>query len=110
MSVRIRIIDPRRTFVAEVSSSNTDSKLARIWVAIHPRQRDWGTVFCDALNLLMETANIDQHGVDFAKGAGHIVWRRIAFWTIIRVNMSVFSKKKRRLIADALLKSARYTD
>jgi len=110
MTVRIRIIDLRRTFVVRVYSRRTDRRSRQIWLAIHPQERDWAAVFCNALDLLMETSNVDPHGISFAEGAGQIAWRRTAFWTIIGLNMSAFSMKKRQLIAAALLKSARYSD
>jgi hypothetical protein len=110
MSIRIRIIDPRRTFVLKVWSRDTDLRLRQIWIAIHPRERDWAVVFCSAFDLLMETAKIDRQRISFAEGAGQIAWQRTSFWTIIRLDMSVFSEKKRHLLAAALLKSARYSD
>ena len=110
MSIRIRIIDRRRTFVARVYSRDTDRSSRHIWFAIHPRERDWAVVFCNALDLLMETSKVDGQRISFAEGAGQIAWQRTAFWTIIRLDMSAFSKNKRLLIAAALLKSARYSD
>jgi hypothetical protein len=110
MSVRIQIIDPRRTFAVQVYSRNTERRSRHIWVAIHPQGRDWASVFCNALNLLMEASNVDQQRISFSEGAGQIAWRRAAFWTIIRLDMITFSRKKRQLIASGLLHSARYTD
>jgi hypothetical protein len=110
MSIRIRIIDLRRTFVVQVCSRDTDRWSRQICIAIHAQERDWAAVFCNALGLLMETPRVDRGGISFAEGAGQIAWQRTAFWTIIRLNTSVFSKKKRQLIAGALLKSARYSD
>jgi hypothetical protein len=110
MSIRIRIIDPRRTFIARVYSRDTDRSSRQIWFAIHPRERDWALVFCNALDLLMETSKVDRQRISFAEGAGQIAWQRTAFWTIIRLDMSAFSEKKRHLLAAALLKSARYSD
>jgi hypothetical protein len=110
MSIRIRIIDLRRTFVLRVRSRDTDRSLRQIWIAIHPRERDWAVVFGNAFDLLMETSQVDRQRISFADGAGRVAWQRTAFWTIIRLDMSAFSKNKRRLIAAALLKSARYSD
>jgi hypothetical protein len=110
MSIRIRIIDLRRTFVVSGYSRDTDRRSRQIWIAIHPQERDWSAVFCNALDLLMETSKVDRQRISFAGGAGQIAWQRTAFWTIIRLDMSAFSKKKRHLIAAALLKSARYSD
>ena len=110
MSIRIRIIDRRRTFVARVYSRDTDRSSRHIWFAIHPRERAWAVVFCNALDLLMETSKVDRQRISFAEGAGQIAWQRTAFWTIIRLDMSAFSQNKRLLIAAALLKSARYSD
>ena len=110
MSIRIRIIDLRRTFVVRGYSRDTDRRSRQIWMAIHPQERDWAAVFCNALDLLMETCKVDRQGISFAEGAGQIAWQRTAFWTIIRLDMSAFSKKKRHLISAALLKSARYSD
>jgi hypothetical protein len=110
MSIRLRIIDVRRTFVARLWSRDTDRGLRQIWIAIHPRERDWAVVFCNALDLLMETATLDRQRISFAEGAGQIAWQRTAFWTIIHLDMSAFSEKKRHLLAAALLKSARYSD
>jgi len=110
MSIRIRIIDLRRTFVLQVWSRDTDRRLRQIWIAIRTRERDWAVVFCNALDLLMDTSKVDRQRISFAEGDGQIAWQRTAFWTIIRLDMSAFSKKKRRLLAAALLKSARYSD
>ena len=110
MSIRIRIIDLRRTFVVRAYSRSTNRSSMHIWVAIHPRERDWAAVFQNALDLLMETSSLGQQRIDFAQGSGQITWRRTAFWTIIRLNVMAFSKKKRQLIGAALLKSARYAD
>ena len=110
MSIRIRIIDLRRTFIAHVYARDTDRRSRQIWIAIHPRERDWAVVFCNALDLLMETSKVDRQRISFAEGAGQIAWQRTAFWTIIRLDMSAFSETKRHLLATALLKSARYFD
>jgi|SRR5580698_880652 hypothetical protein len=110
MSIRIRIIDPRRTFIARVYSRDSDRSSRHLWIAIHPRERDWAAVFRNALDLLMEISQVQRQQVTFADGAGHIAWQRTSFWTIIRLDMSAFSKKKRRLLAAALLKSARYSN
>jgi hypothetical protein len=110
MSIRIRIIDLRRTFVLNVWSRDTDLRSRQIWIAIHPRERDWAVVFCNALDLLMETVKVDRQRIRFAEGAGLIAWQRKAFSTIICLEISAFSEKKRHLLAAALLKSARYSD
>ena len=110
MSIRIRIIDLRRTFVARLYSRDGDRSSRQIWIAIHPRERDWAAMFCAALDLLMETSKLDRQRISFAEDAGRIAWQRTAFWTIIRLDMSAFSKNKRLLIAAALLKSSRYSD
>jgi len=110
MSIRIRIIDLRRTFIARVYSRDSDRRSRQVWLAIHPQERDWAAVFRNALDLLMETSQVERQQIIFAEGAGHIAWQRTAFWTIIRLHMSAFSEKKRRLIAAALLKSARYSN
>jgi len=110
MSIRIRFIDPRRTFIARVYSRDSDRSSRHLWIAIHPRERDWAAVFRNALDLLMEISQVQRQQVTFADGAGHIAWQRTSFWTIIRLDMSAFSKKKRRLLAAALLKSARYSN
>ena len=110
MSIRIRIIDPRRTFIARVYSRDSDLSSRHLWIAIHPRERDWAVVFCNALDLLMEAARLDRQRISFAEGAGQIAWQRTALWTIIHLDMTAFSEKKRHLLAAALLKSARYSD
>jgi hypothetical protein len=110
MSIRIRIIDLRRTFVLRVWSRDTDLSSRQIWIAVHPRERDWVVVFCNALDLLMATSQANRQRISFAEGAGQIAWQRTAFWTIIHLDVSAFSEKKRHLLAAALLKSARYSD
>jgi hypothetical protein len=110
MSIRIRIIDLRRTFIARVQSRDTDHSSRQIWIAIHPREHDWAAVFSNALDLLMETSQVEPQQISFAEGAGHITWQRTAFWTIIRLDIRAFSEKKRHLLAAALLKSARYSN
>jgi hypothetical protein len=110
MSIRIRIIDLRRTFVLRVWSRDTDLSSRQIWIAVHPRERDWVVVFCNALDLLMVTSQANRQRISFAEGAGQIAWQRTAFWTIIHLDVSAFSEKKRHVLAAALLKSARYSD
>ena len=110
MSIRIRIIDLQRTFVARVYSRDSDRGSRQIWIAIHPRERDWAAVFCNALDLLMENSKVKRQQISFAEGGGRIAWQRTAFWTIIGLDLSAFSEKKRRLLAAALLKSARYSE
>jgi hypothetical protein len=110
MSIRIRIIDPRRTFIARVYSRDSDRRSHQVWIAIHARERDWAVVFRNALDLLMETSQVERQQISFAEGAGQIAWQRTAFWTIIRLDMAAFSEKKRRLLAAGLLKSARYSN
>jgi hypothetical protein len=110
MSIRIRIIDLRRTFIARVYSRDTGHRSRQIWIAIHPREHDWPAVFRNALDLLMETSKVERQQISFAEGAGQTAWHRTAFWTIIRLDMSAFSERKRRLLAAALLKSARYSN
>ena len=70
MSIRLRIIDVRRTFVARLWSRDTVRGLRQIWIAIHPRERDWAVVFCNALDLLMETAKLDRQRISFAEENG----------------------------------------
>src|SRR5580704_2112053 len=110
MSIRFRPIDWRRTWVIQIHSSSGDQSSSYVWLAIQNRKRDWAAVFCSALNLLMETPDVQPQEVRFAEGAGRITWQRTWFWIIIRLQLNSFSPKKRALIAAALLKSARYTD
>lgn len=110
MSVRLRIIDLRRTPVLPVKFVDTDASSRRVWLALHWREKDWGAILSRALDLLMEDVEVngERLSLSFAGGAGKIVWRRRAFWTIIRLDLGCYSLNKRRLVAAALKKSMRY--
>lgn len=83
----------------------TDSR--RTWLACHHQPRDWGAEFSKALDLLMEEPVTLGDRMTFAGESGRIMWRRSGFWTIIRLELGIYSKKKRQLIAAGLLKAAR---
>src|SRR5215469_8245396 len=119
MSLKLRIIDRRRTWIVAVGRSHGESRSRLAWLAIQNqhKHKDWKAIFLRALDLLMEEVlpedppreePVAHTSVSFAGGEGTIVWQRRAFWTIIRLELSVYSEKKRRLIAAALLKAARY--
>jgi hypothetical protein len=106
MTLRMQLIDPRRTFIASLYRRNGETNSRYVWVAIHRRAKDWGIIFSRALDLLMEEPTLRDR-VTFAGDEGRIVWQPHAFWTIIRLDLSTYSRKKRRFIAAALLKAAR---
>lgn len=106
MSLRLQILDPRRTFIAGLRGHHGETSSHYIWLAVHGSGKDWATTFSRALDLLMEEP-VTGNGVSFAGDAGRIVWQRHAFWTIIRLDLNIYSRNKRRLIAAALLKAAR---
>ncbi len=106
MSLRLQILDPRRTFIAGLRRHHGETSSHYVWLAIHKRQKDWATMFSRALDLLMEEP-VTGNGVSFAGDAGRIVWQPHALWTIIRLDLSIYSRNKRRLIVAALLKAAR---
>jgi hypothetical protein len=107
MSLRVQIIDPRRTFIAGLFRRNGEINSRYLGLAVHRHAKDWGAIFSRALDLLMEEPTARDQVVTFASGAGRIVWQPHAFWTIIRLDLGTYSRKKRRLIAAALLKTAR---
>jgi hypothetical protein len=108
MSMQWRLFDARRTLVLPVYSSQAEKQTQCIWIAFHGKDKDWAGVFSRAIDLLMEEPATGPQEVSFAEGAGRIAWRQRAFWTIIRLRLETFSRKKRRLVAAALLKSSRY--
>jgi hypothetical protein len=114
MRLRLRLIDPRRTFVTCLLRRHGEIRSRVTWLAIHSSQKggkDWGALFSRALDLLMEDVQMEEPAVhstvSFAQGAGRITWRRYRFWTIIRFELGVYSRNKRHLIAAAVGKAVR---
>jgi hypothetical protein len=107
MSFQLRIIGPAPTFIMRLRRHDAERVSLHRWLAIHRSPRDWTTSFSRTLDLLMEEPVILAETISFADKSGIILWRRKAFWTIIHLELKVYSHKKRQLIAAALLKTAR---
>jgi hypothetical protein len=107
MSLQLRIIGPSPTFIMRLRRHDAERVSLHRWLAIHRSPRDWTTSFSRTLELLMEEPAVLGDTISFAQKSGIILWRRKAFWTIIRLELKVYSQKKRQLIAAALLKTAR---
>lgn len=107
MSFHLRIIGPSPTFIVRLRHRDANKTSVHRWVAFHRLPRDWAPGFSRTLDLLMEEATILEGAINFADKSGMILWRRGAFWTIIRLELNIYSQKKRKLIAAALLKTAR---
>jgi hypothetical protein len=105
-SLQLRIIR-RNTLIISLRSQDRETISRYTWLAFHQGQRNWGSEFSKALDLLMEDPIVVVNAVTFAGDSGRIMWQRSGFWTIIRVKLGIYSIKKRRLIAAGLLKAAR---
>jgi hypothetical protein len=106
MSLRLRVIDSRRTFIVVLRSRHGETYSRLVWVAVHRQKKPWAETLSRALDLLMEEPMVHD-GICFAGDGGKIIWQTYAFWTIIRLEVTVYSRNKRRLITAALLKAAR---
>jgi hypothetical protein len=78
------------------------------WLAVHRADHPWDQLFRNALGLLDISAAPCANGVDFGDGAGEVRWTRGRFWTHIEVRLFRGALRKRQLVAQALLKTARY--
>ena len=106
MSLHLRIIR-RNTIIVRLRSRNHETESRYSWLAFGRQPRNWGAEFSKALDLLMEEPIVARDGVVFAEKSGRIAWRRKGLCTIIRLELAIYSIKKRRLIAAGLLKAAR---
>ena len=105
VSIRLRIFDPRRTRVVQISFRNDGVDLRCRWIAF-AMNKDWAATFMHALDLLMEEAIPGEQALTFG-AAGQITWKKKKFWTAIQLDLGCYSANKRRLLAEALLKSIR---
>lgn len=104
--MQLRIIR-KNTFILRLRSRDDETHSQRAWLAFHRQPRNWEAEFSKALDLLMEEPVALGDAVTFAGESGKIMWRQSGFWTIIRLKLGIYSKKKRQLIAAGLLKAAR---
>lgn len=104
--MQLRIIR-RNTFIISLRRQDRETNSRYTWLAFHRRPRNWGAEFSKALDLLMQEPNVLANAVTFAGESGGIMWQRSGFWTIIRLELRIYSIKKRQLIAAGLLKAAR---
>jgi len=107
MSFHLRIVGFSSTCIMRLGRGDAERASFHRWLAIHRSSRDWAACFSRTLDLLMEEPTPTENTISFAEKSGTILWRRKAFWTIIRLELNIYSQKKRQLIAAALLKAAR---
>jgi hypothetical protein len=108
MPVRFRPWDPRRRFVCPVPASRRGLPLRRVWIAVHAAPPDWGPLFARALELMVVGASREADALAIEAGAGRLAWRGGARVTVVTLELSGFSPRKRALVAAAIAKAARY--
>ena len=94
----VRLFSPRRAVL----------RLGRRCLAVHSRPPDWHRLFTSTLDLLMIGAEPMPGGLRIGDGAGTLAWRGSRFWTLIEMDLTGFSAKKRSLVVAGLVKAARY--
>jgi hypothetical protein len=107
MPIRFRPWDPRRRFVCPVPG-----RIRRRWIALHGAPPDWAELFTRALDLMMieaAPAGGGLSGLCLGGNAGQVRWRGARRWTVIDVELTGFSERKRALVVAALVKAARYS-
>jgi hypothetical protein len=110
MPVRFRPWDPTRRFVCPVPTwRGAGLPLRRMWAAVHAAPPDWGTLFQRALDLMLVEASAEHDGLRIEVDAGRVAWRSRARLTLVTLELSGFSPRKRALIAATIVKAARYS-
>lgn len=106
MPVRFRPWDPSRRFLCPLPTLGPSRTRWR-WIALHGEPPSWRVLFGRALALLGVEAAPVPDGLAIASGAGRIAWRGGRRWTLVTLELTGFSARKRALVATALVKVAR---
>jgi hypothetical protein len=102
MSVRLFHRGARLVFVARHRPPG-DAR----WWAPSLQQHDWGSILLRPLVLLGLEPHLDDPE-SISCRLGRLVWTSGAYWTTIELHLNGGSTTKRKLVAAALLKAARY--
>ena len=78
------------------------------WWSPHVAPPDWGAIFSSHLALLGLPAELWPGGGRMSCRLGEIDWTAGRRWSIVALHLTIGSNTKRRLVAAALLKAARY--
>ena len=105
MKVRVRLFSRDARFVF-VMRRHTDG--VSTWVALGGKQANWAAAFLAMLELMGMPAQPGADALLLSDGAGKIVWHRQPLWTKITLSLTNMSAKKQQVVAQALLKAARY--
>jgi hypothetical protein len=103
MSVRLFHRDARLVFVVRRFAAGDER-----WWSPHIAIPDWCAIFSAQLTLLGLDAGPDARGSSLSCRLGHIGWTTSRRWSMIVVRLTKGSDTKRRLVAGALLRAARY--
>jgi hypothetical protein len=77
------------------------------WWAPALRRHDWGSILLHPLVLLGLEPHLEKHQ-SISCRLGRVVWTSGPYWTTIDLHLSGGSSTKRKLVAAAILKAARY--
>jgi hypothetical protein len=108
MPVRFRPWDPGRRFLCPLPARGPSHTRWR-WIALHREPPPWRDLFGRALALLGVGAVPVPGGLAIGSGAGRIAWRGSRRWSVVTLELTGFSARKRALVAAALVKVARYS-
>lgn len=103
MSVRLFHRGARLVFVVRRVAPGEER-----WWSPHLARPDWRAVFVAALELLALPSDSPTEG-SLSCRLGQIDWTTECGWSIIALRLNGGSETKRRLVAAALLKAARYS-
>lgn len=104
MSVRLFHRGARWVLVVRRTAAGEES-----WWAPHRALPDWQAIVARQLRLLGLAAEPAGDAPGLITPLGQIRWKGGRYWSIIRLRLDSGSEIKRRLVAAALLKAARYS-
>jgi hypothetical protein len=81
---------------------------ANTWLCFHRGDPSWKQIFGDTLNQLSIAVSDQKNGMKLDGGRGTIRWRSSRHWTKINIELQGFNPQKRKLVAMALIKAARF--
>jgi hypothetical protein len=104
MSVRLFHKNARLVLVRRRQEAETTSHR---WVSLHWFPHPWGRIFTTALGHL-DLAPVEPAPGHLRFALGELRWTGVRCWTTINLTLAHGSRKKRELVASALLRAARY--
>lgn len=94
----VRLFSPRRAVW----------RLGRRCLVLHSQAPDWRSLFGRTLDLMIIAVEPVPGGIRFQGDVAAVVWRTSRLWTLIEMDLTGLSPKKRVLVMDGLVKAARY--